>query len=63
MIKKIIIQITKYKMRKCLEEYTFYLIAEFLEIGPKLTRCFGFDIIVYQDCIQFSIEKCRNPKL
>jgi hypothetical protein len=30
-------------------------------IGPKLTKDFGFDIMVYQTSIEFSMEFCIKP--
>lgn len=33
-----------------------------LEIGPKLIRKFGFDIMVHEDCIEFAMEFCENKR-
>ena len=48
-------------IKKAIEEYSLYLIASNLKIGPKITRLFGFDLIVYENCIEFSMEKCSKP--
>ena len=42
-------------IRKAIEEYCLYQIASSLEIGPKMKKLFGFDIIVYSDYIEFSM--------
>ncbi len=33
-----------------------------LEIGPKLVKKFNFDILVYDNCIEFSMEFCETKK-
>jgi len=33
-----------------------------LQIGPKLTKDFGFDIMVYSTNIQFTMEYCIKKK-
>jgi hypothetical protein len=40
-----------------LREYSFYRIAGCLGIGPALLTPFGFDIIIYEECIEFAMEQ------
>jgi hypothetical protein len=37
-----------------------YKIANGLGMGPALTRHCGFDIIIYRDCLEFSMERCKD---
>jgi serine/threonine protein kinase len=34
------------------------MIASALRIGPKVIKTFGFDIVVYRECLCFSMEFC-----
>ena len=36
---------------RVIKEYVIYKICSILHIGPALSNIFGFDIIVYDDCI------------
>jgi hypothetical protein len=40
---------------KALKEYFFLRIASGLRVGPKLLRESGFDMIFYQNCIEFGM--------
>ena len=31
-----------------------------LKSGPKMPKIFGFDLLVYSDCIEYSMEFCRQ---
>lgn len=42
-------------------EYAIYRIADFFEIGPKVVN-FGFDIVCYNDVVEFYLEKCEDIK-
>lgn len=37
------------------KEYSFLKIAAALEVGPQITPIFGFDLLVFEDCIEFSM--------
>ena len=39
-------------------EYSFFRIAETLEVGPKLHKCYSYDLIAYDDGIEFAMERC-----
>jgi len=39
------------------------LIASKLAVGPYMNKIFGFDIIVYHDCIEFAMENCAMNML
>ena len=44
-----------------IREYIFYKIASILEVGPALRAVFGYDILCFDDRIEFAIEYCpRN---
>jgi hypothetical protein len=43
-----------------LAEYLMFLVSSELEIAPKMTKTMGFDLIIYQDCIEFSMELCQD---
>jgi len=38
-------------MASVLKEYCFLKIAALLNIGPSLNNIFGFDLVVFEDCI------------
>ena len=42
-----------------MKEYAFLKIAAVLEVGPQIMPIFGFDLLVFEDCIEFSMEKCE----
>ena len=41
-----------------LQEYFFYKIAAALEFRPEMDNIFGYDLICYNDRIEFSMELC-----
>lgn len=43
---------------KGVKEYCLMKIATALDSSPKVCNYFGFDLIVYSDCVQFAMEKC-----
>ena len=30
-----------------------------MEIGPRIVPYFGFDLLMYETCIEFGMESCR----
>ena len=48
--------------RQAIKEYCLTLIASHLEIGPKVERILGYDIAIYEDCIEFAMEFCMHLK-
>jgi serine/threonine protein kinase len=46
-----------------LKEYAINYMMSVLEIGPKVLRKFGFDILVYEDCIEYCMEYCQTNKV
>jgi serine/threonine protein kinase len=46
--------------RNTLLEYLSLLIITKLQSGPKMPKIFGFDLLIYKDCIEFSMEFCRH---
>ena len=47
-------------IKKAIEEYCLYQISSALQIGPKITQLFGFDLIIYENCVEFTMEKCSR---
>jgi hypothetical protein len=43
---------------KILKEYCCLKIASGLGVGPLLPRPERFDLIIYDNCIEFSMENC-----
>ena len=41
-----------------IKEYSLLKIASILGVGPKLNNLFGFDLLVYDECIEFCMEEC-----
>ena len=31
-----------------------------LKIGPKVEPCFGFDVLMFSECIEFGMEACQK---
>lgn len=48
------------QLTRIITEYFFSLLAGLLEVGPKIHRLFGFDIILYNDCADYVLEVCQN---
>jgi hypothetical protein len=46
--------------RDTLLEYLAFEIIARLESGPKMPKVFDFDLLVYKNCIEFSMEFCRH---
>jgi hypothetical protein len=42
-----------------LREYCLLKIASILEAGPIMEPIFGYDIVIYDDCIEISMELCK----
>ena len=43
-----------------LKEICFYKIASSLEIGPAYQQIFGFDVLLFDDSIEFAMEMCEQ---
>jgi hypothetical protein len=46
--------------RDTLLEYLSFEVISRLESGPKMPKVFDFDILIYKNCIEFSMEFCRH---
>ena len=46
------------RLDSILQEYFFYKIAAALEFRPEMDNIFGYDLICYNDRIEFSMELC-----
>lgn len=44
-------------------EYLAYQVASRLHIGPCMPKVFGYDLLVFDDCVEFSMEFCRRRLL
>lgn len=44
--------------KNTLAEYFVMKIASILEVGPMIKPPFGFDIIIYRNCLEFTMEFC-----
>ena len=51
------------KIDAVLREYTLSKIASVLRFGPKMEKIFGYDILSFNDGIEFAMEMCQknNP--
>ena len=45
-------------LKNAIEEYCILKLASHLKVGPKVHGIMGYDIVVYFDCIEFSMEMC-----
>jgi serine/threonine protein kinase len=50
---------TKGTRNQAIKEWFLLKIVSALEIGPKMEPYFGFDILMYRDCVEFAMEKCE----
>ena len=41
-----------------IKEWFLLKIASGLEIGPKIEKSFGFDILMFSECLEFAMEFC-----
>lgn len=41
-----------------IKEYSILKIASILGVGPKMNNIFGFDLVAYDECIEFCMEEC-----
>ena len=46
--------------RRAIEEYFLLRVASALDCAPKIDKVFGFDMLMYQECIEFPMEVCLN---
>jgi hypothetical protein len=42
---------------RVIKEFCLLKIAAILKIGPQLSNIFGFDIVVFNDCAEFCMER------
>lgn len=47
------------KISLAIEEYCITKICDALECGPSVIQPFGFDLIIFNDRIEFAMEKCE----
>ena len=45
---------------RAIEEWFILKIASALEVGPKVESYFGFDILMFETCIEFTMEQCEK---
>lgn len=45
-------------MLRTIKEYTINKIASALRVGPRVIKIQEFDLITYEKCIEFCMEKC-----
>jgi hypothetical protein len=49
------------QIKDAIKEYFLLKIASILEVGPSSVGEYNcFDLIIYQDCMEFMMEKCRK---
>lgn len=41
-----------------IKEWLLLKIASIAEIGPQMEPLFGFDLLMYEDCVEFGMESC-----
>jgi hypothetical protein len=44
---------------RAIKEWFILKVASKLEVGPKVMPYFGFDILMYSDCVEFAMEACE----
>ncbi len=49
-------------MDEVIQEFFFYKIGSLFEFGPKIDNIFGYDIICYDNKIDFAMELCKKEK-
>ena len=47
-------------LNKMLEEFIYYRIASVLGVGPRITNIFGYDIVCYNNALEFGMEYCEK---
>ena len=45
------------------EDYCFSKILSCLGVGPKVETFMGFDLVIYEDSIEFLMEKCSRSTI
>jgi serine/threonine protein kinase len=45
-----------------MKELFILRVASALRIGPRFDNIYGFDIILYRNAIEFSMEFCDSPR-
>jgi hypothetical protein len=45
-----------------IQEYAFYKVCSLLGVGPQAALGNAFDLVCYDDCVEFLIEKCDPIK-
>ena len=45
---------------KAIKEWFILKLSSALKIGPKVEPYFGFDIVMYSECIEFGMETCEE---
>ena len=43
---------------RALKEYSFLRIAGAIGVSPQISRNNGFDMVFYNDCVEFAMERC-----
>lgn len=51
--------ISKSKIEEVLTEYALTKICSFYELGPQVDTHIGFDVLCYEDCVEFHLELCK----
>lgn len=47
-------------INQVIKEYAIMKICSSLKCAPFLNKIFGFDLVVYDDSIMFTMEKCKS---
>ena len=47
------------KLDSILKEYFFFKIGAVLGFGPEMDNIFGYDLVCYNDRIEFAMELCE----
>lgn len=47
-------------IRNHVKEFFIYDMMSALQVGPKILRKNGFDFIIFQNCLEFEMEKCDS---
>ena len=43
---------------KAIKEWFIMKICSILKVGPQIEPYFGFDILMYSECVEFAMEVC-----
>lgn len=49
-------------IKEIITECCYSKLFSALRIGPAFIKLFGFDLVIYEDSVEFALEKCKLIK-